>query len=210
MKRFLPLAVSLGLAALLGSCGDRLHAVPGSFRISLVHPRDGELESGLVGTNDVNLAGFHRLPAHPSSAAGPRGRQLWVADGELLRAADLRQAEILYQEPVQLSREQFEEAMRRHREANPADTNSTTYDDYARKPPQRRATIHLTFTSTGKERFAEVTRTNIGRQLAIVVGGHVITAPIIREEIAAGVAQISGHFTEAEARAILDRIHGKP
>jgi hypothetical protein len=197
------------LAVVLCSCGDAGRPVPGSFRVSLVHPRNSELESGLIATNTVDLKGFRQLPTHPGSAGAQPDRRLWVADTELLHATDLRRTEILFQDPVQLTREQFDDAMRRHRETDPEGTN-VTYEEYLKKPQQRRATIQLAFTDTGKERFAEVTRTNIGRQLAVVVGDRVVTAPIIREEIAAGVAQISGHFSEGDARAIVDRIYGKP
>lgn len=207
--RLLNWCVGLGLVMLLGSCGDRARSVPGSFRISLVHPRDQELGAGLVGTNGVDLGGFRRLEAHPRAAGGQGDRRYWVADRELLRAADVRRAEVYYQEPVVLSREQFEEAIRQHRERNPGETN-LTYEEYSKTPQQRRASIYLTFTGEGKERFAEVTRTNIGRQLAIVVEDLVITAPIVRDEITAGTAQISGHFTESDAQAIVARIHGRP
>lgn len=51
----------------------------------------------------------------------------------------------------------------------------------------------------GAGRFGEMTRENIGRQLAIVLDNKVITAPVIRGEIPSGSGQISGSFTAAEA-----------
>jgi RNA polymerase sigma factor (sigma-70 family) len=59
--------------------------------------------------------------------------------------------------------------------------------------------ISFTLTPKGKEQFAKLTRENIGRRLAIVVGGKVISAPIIQSEITSGNGQISGHFTAQEA-----------
>lgn len=51
----------------------------------------------------------------------------------------------------------------------------------------------------GAGRFGEMTRENIGRQLAIVLDNKVITAPVIRGEIPSGSGQISGSFTAVEA-----------
>jgi len=52
--------------------------------------------------------------------------------------------------------------------------------------------------SDGARRFADLTRENIGRVLAIVLDGQVISAPVIRATIGAS-GQISGAFTVAEA-----------
>ncbi|MFO1477892.1 MAG: hypothetical protein U1F98_14755 [Verrucomicrobiota bacterium] len=60
--------------------------------------------------------------------------------------------------------------------------------------------IDLVFTEKGAQRFAEVTRQNIGKRLAIVIDGRLYSAPYIRAEIAGGLAQIEGSFTEQEAR----------
>lgn len=51
----------------------------------------------------------------------------------------------------------------------------------------------------GAKLFGKMTRDNIGRPLAIVLDGKVITAPVIRSEIAAGSGEISGRFTTQEA-----------
>ena len=46
-----------------------------------------------------------------------------------------------------------------------------------------------------RKRFAEVTRNNIGRQLAIVLDGQLYSAPVIQGAIETGSGQITGHFT---------------
>jgi SecD/SecF fusion protein len=53
--------------------------------------------------------------------------------------------------------------------------------------------------SEGSKLFAKMTRENIGRPLAIVLDGKVITAPVIRSEIGGGSGEISGSFTTQEA-----------
>ena len=59
--------------------------------------------------------------------------------------------------------------------------------------------IDFTLTPEGKKQFAKVTRENIGRRLAIIIDGKVISAPNIRSEIPNGHGQISGNFTVQEA-----------
>jgi SecD/SecF fusion protein len=51
----------------------------------------------------------------------------------------------------------------------------------------------------GARRFADLTRDNVGRVLAIVLDGRVISAPVIRGAIPGGSGQISGSFTTADA-----------
>lgn len=59
--------------------------------------------------------------------------------------------------------------------------------------------VSLTFNSKGAQIFANVTATNIGKRLAIVLDGKVVSAPVIREAIPSGQAQISGNFTVDQA-----------
>ena len=66
--------------------------------------------------------------------------------------------------------------------------------------------IEVRLTDQGRERFAEVTRQNINRRLAIIIDGRLYSAPRIMQEIPGGVAQISGDFSEDEARDLARRI----
>lgn len=51
----------------------------------------------------------------------------------------------------------------------------------------------------GARKFSDMTRHNVGRQLAIVLDEKVITAPVIRSAIGGGSGEISGSFTSREA-----------
>jgi SecD/SecF fusion protein len=51
----------------------------------------------------------------------------------------------------------------------------------------------------GARRFADLTRQNIGRGLAIVLDDQIISAPVIQSIIPGGVGQITGSFTVADA-----------
>ena len=53
-------------------------------------------------------------------------------------------------------------------------------------------------------RFAQITRENQGRQLAVIVHGKLYCAPVIMEEITGGSACISGITSEEEARKIVN------
>ena len=65
------------------------------------------------------------------------------------------------------------------------------------------AEVRLKFTSEGTKAFAEATEKNVGERLAIVLDGVVKSAPVIREPILSGEAQISGDFSVDEARLIV-------
>ena len=60
--------------------------------------------------------------------------------------------------------------------------------------------IFFTFDSVGTRRFAGVSSANIGRRFAVVLDDKVISAPVIRSAILAGKGEISGSFTQKEAR----------
>jgi preprotein translocase subunit SecD len=60
--------------------------------------------------------------------------------------------------------------------------------------------VSVTFNSLGARVFGEVTEQSVGKRLAIVLDGNVHSAPVIREKIPSGQAQITGGFTPDEAR----------
>jgi RNA polymerase sigma factor (sigma-70 family) len=77
----------------------------------------------------------------------------------------------------------------------------------ATDPSSGEARIDVEFSEVGAELFAAITRENINKRLAIVVDGHLYSAPVIRSEISQGKAQITGSFTEEEARALAAKIN---
>ena len=74
------------------------------------------------------------------------------------------------------------------------------------------AVVGLEFNDEGGKKFADLTARNIGKQIAIVLDGDVLTAPVVQEAITGGRAQISGSRTmeEAERLAILLRSGSLP
>lgn len=60
--------------------------------------------------------------------------------------------------------------------------------------------VSISFTSEGAKLFQELTKNNIGKKVAIFVGGNMVSAPNVEAEISGGQAQISGNFSLEEAQ----------
>jgi len=60
--------------------------------------------------------------------------------------------------------------------------------------------VSLRLNSGGTKKFAKITRENVGKRLAIVLDGKVKSAPVIKEPIPSGNAEISGKFNVQEAK----------
>ncbi|MCI0409226.1 MAG: protein translocase subunit SecD, partial [Acidobacteria bacterium] len=60
--------------------------------------------------------------------------------------------------------------------------------------------VSIEFDREGARLFGEATAANVGRRLAIVLDDTIYSAPVIREKIPGGKAQISGRFGMEEAR----------
>ncbi len=59
--------------------------------------------------------------------------------------------------------------------------------------------VSISFDSIGAKLFERVTGENVGKRLAIILDNAVYSAPVIRDRIAGGRAQIEGSFTTQEA-----------
>ncbi len=62
--------------------------------------------------------------------------------------------------------------------------------------------ISIEFNDEGTKLFADLTKANVGKPLGIYLDGVGISAPVVREEIRDGRAEISGQFTLEEAREL--------
>ena len=60
--------------------------------------------------------------------------------------------------------------------------------------------VSLSFDTRGGRLFEKITGENIEKRLAIVLDNNVYSAPVIRDKISGGRAQITGRFTMDEAR----------
>lgn len=62
--------------------------------------------------------------------------------------------------------------------------------------------VAIQFTDQGSQKFAEITRRNISKQLPIFLDGVPVSSPVVQQEINGGNAVITGNFTSAEAKSL--------
>ncbi len=69
-----------------------------------------------------------------------------------------------------------------------------TFDNQTNEP-----VVSFRFNTIGAQKFADITRDNVGKRFAVVLDDKVITAPVIRSAIIGGSGIISGNFTAESA-----------
>lgn len=74
-------------------------------------------------------------------------------------------------------------------------------------PTTGEPSVSLEFTKEGEEIFANLTKENVGKRLAIYLDNSPISAPVVREEIKSGRAQITGQFTAKEVKTLVRRLN---
>lgn len=79
---------------------------------------------------------------------------------------------------------------------------SLEFDQTTREPK-----VSLQFDETGTKLFADITKNNIGKMVAIYLDGAPISTPVVREEIPNGQAVISGNFTPVEGKQLVGRLN---
>lgn len=67
--------------------------------------------------------------------------------------------------------------------------------------------VLLDLNEEGKALFAEITRKNIGKPLAIFIDDKLVSAPIVQSEITSGSAQITGVGDIAQTRLLVERLN---
>ena len=73
-------------------------------------------------------------------------------------------------------------------------------------PADGGAQVDFTLTPPGAKALAALTQDNVGRRIAILVDGQVVSAPLLREPISGGKGQITGSFNLAQAQELAARI----
>lgn len=62
--------------------------------------------------------------------------------------------------------------------------------------------VNIRFDTAGARKFGDITRNAVGRRFAMVLDGKVLSAPVIRQAILGGSAQISGDFNAQDANEL--------
>ena len=81
------------------------------------------------------------------------------------------------------------------------DNAAVVFDQNSSRPM-----VELTFNEDGAKLFAQITKANVGKTVAIFLDGSPISAPTVNEEITGGKAVISGSFTPQEAKELAYRL----
>ena len=80
---------------------------------------------------------------------------------------------------------------------------AVVFTDQGLSEPQ----VSLKFDDEGKNLFAEITKRNVGKKVAIYLDGEIISAPVVQTEISNGEAVITGDFTVDEAKELKRRLN---
>ena len=67
---------------------------------------------------------------------------------------------------------------------------------------QNQYVVNLEFSDEGAKKFADLTTKNVGRRIAILLDGEILTNPNVREPITGGRAEITGQESQEEAHRI--------
>ena len=62
--------------------------------------------------------------------------------------------------------------------------------------------VQIAFDTEGGRLFQELTKKNVGKRIAIFVGGELVSAPVVQQEISGGIAVITGSSNVTEARLL--------
>ncbi len=157
--------------------GDRriLVQIPGyedTARAKSLIGRTAQLEFKLVDEKgDLNSALQGRIPAGDIIMYGP----------ESTRAGQPFKQPYLLKKRTELSGTEISDARV---------SIDSRFNEYA---------VTLKFNSKGARRFDKLTKAHVGERFAIILEGVVNSAPVIRERISGGSAQITGSFSPAEA-----------
>ena len=69
-----------------------------------------------------------------------------------------------------------------------------------------RPTVNMTMNSDGARRWATLTKTNVGKAIAIVLDNAVYSAPRVNGEISGGSSEISGNFTIEDTKDLANTL----
>ena len=71
---------------------------------------------------------------------------------------------------------------------------------------QATAEVNMSMNNEGSKVWARMTKDNIGRSIAIMLDGYVVSAPTVQTEITGGRSNITGNFTVEEAKDLANML----
>lgn len=96
---------------------------------------------------------------------------------------------------------------------NTADTIITNrhFERVQALPPieYRQAAIGIKLSEEGRRRFAEATSQSIGKQILIILGDRLLSAPTVVSEVKGGKLEITGGYTYEEVKVLANKLQQK-
>lgn len=159
--------------------------------------KDGEIFPELVETQ----FGWHiikKIEQRPASTSGDAASTQGGGEGDNL---EVRGAHILFAKKINPNTTGKNYVSTGLTGKNLKDANADTQGAVLNE-----SVVALQFDNEGTKLFADLTKKNIGKTIAIYLDGEVITAPVVNDEISNGKAVISGNFTSKSALALAKRL----
>ncbi len=148
--------------------------------------KDGQVNSQLVQTQ----YGYHIIQRVESKTADVNGKQTVEVHGRhiLFSSVSATQPTDAYAS-TSLTGKQLQRA-------------SVTFNQSTGQPE-----VSLQFNGDGSKLFADITKRNVGKTIAIFLDGSIISNPSVSQEITGGSAVIQGSFTLQEAKDLSRRLN---
>jgi preprotein translocase subunit SecD len=138
------------------------------------------------------------------------GSQLWLRGGTTLRAAAIRfEVRLAEDHPAAGLREAriagSDRVVYLHQEVVVTNEDIAQSSVVQGDRPSRFG-VGVQFTTAGTQKMRQATASHVGRPVAILIDGEVVTAPVLKDPITGTSAMISGDYTQAEAERIVNGI----
>ncbi len=171
--------------------GDLGYARRGTFVPEFDKALFDQLKNGEVTAAPVKTSfGYHLIKREESRTVKENGKDILEVRGRhILFAVQQANATTGQFKDTGLSGKQLDRA-------------SVTFNQSTGEPE-----VNLQFNGDGGKLFAEVTKRNIGKTIAIFLDGQIISNPTVNQEITGGTAVISGSFTLKDAKDLAKRLN---
>ena len=178
------------VAAALGNDNSTENAAEiNTDEMKKLHPLASVLQFANTGSSVVGYAHYKDTAAINSMLANPEVKKILPRDLRLywgVRAVDAETTNLFYELYAIKSTQRNGRAPL---EGDVVVSAADTYDQYGRP------CVTMSMNTDGARRWAQLTKNNVGRAIAIVLDGCVYSAPNVNGEITGGRSEITGNFT---------------
>ena len=176
-------------AALEGEAATDAAANASAEELKKLHPLASVLQFANTGSSVIGYAHYKDTAAINTMLANPEVKKILPRDLRLywgVRAVDAETTNLFYELYAIKSSQRNGRAPL---EGDVVVSAADTYDQHGRP------CVTMSMNTDGSRRWAQLTKNNIGRAIAIVLDGCVYSAPNVNSEITGGRSEITGNFT---------------